>query len=106
MRISELDDIEKRVLMGAAVDRARADLNDGRPLTEMRETQMESDDEQNIVGDAAVDRKTATVAEPQDSITLKWGTLKAWTIKTPTAKALLEKWASLGYSYSARRKRC
>jgi len=38
---------------------------------------------------------------PQDSITLKWGTLKAWTIKTPEAKALLEKWANLGYSYGA-----
>jgi hypothetical protein len=37
----ELDEIEKRALMGAlmgvVVDRARADLNDGRPLTEMRE---------------------------------------------------------------------
>lgn len=36
MRVSELDDIEKEALLGAAVNRARADLNDGRPLTEMR----------------------------------------------------------------------
>lgn len=37
MRISELDDIEKEALLGAVVDRARADLNDGKPLTEMRQ---------------------------------------------------------------------
>lgn len=39
MRVSELDDIEKKVLLGAVVKRARADLNDGRPLTEMRTEQ-------------------------------------------------------------------
>jgi hypothetical protein len=33
----ELDDIEKHAPMGVVVDRARADLNDGRPLTETRE---------------------------------------------------------------------
>lgn len=37
MMTYELDDIEKRALMGEVVDRARADLNDGKPLTEMRE---------------------------------------------------------------------
>lgn len=35
MRVSELDDIEKQVLLGVVIDRARADLNDGQPLTEM-----------------------------------------------------------------------
>lgn len=35
MRVSELDDIEKAVLLGAVVNRARADLNDGQPLTQM-----------------------------------------------------------------------
>lgn len=38
MRISELDDIEKEILMGKVVERARADLNQGRPLTEMRDS--------------------------------------------------------------------
>lgn len=36
MMLYELDDIEKRALMESVVDRARADLNDGRPLMEMR----------------------------------------------------------------------
>lgn len=36
MMTYELDDIEKRALLTAVVDRARADLNDGKPLTEMR----------------------------------------------------------------------
>lgn len=36
MRVSELDDIEKEVLLGGVIQRARADLNDGRPLMEMR----------------------------------------------------------------------
>jgi len=31
----ELDDVEKRALMGKVAERARADLNDGRPLTEL-----------------------------------------------------------------------
>lgn len=35
MMTYELDGVEKRALMGLVVDRARADLNDGRPLTEM-----------------------------------------------------------------------
>ena len=34
MMVYELDDIEKRALMGAVVDRSGADLSDGRPLTE------------------------------------------------------------------------
>jgi hypothetical protein len=33
----ELDDIEKRALSDMVVARARADPNDGRPLTEMRQ---------------------------------------------------------------------
>jgi hypothetical protein len=36
MRISELDDTEKRALLESVVDRARADLSDGRPLTQMQ----------------------------------------------------------------------
>lgn len=43
MRISELDDIEKVALLSAVVKRARADLNDGRPLTEMRGKRIERD---------------------------------------------------------------
>lgn len=35
MRVSELDDIEKRALLGVVIDRARADLNDGQHLTQM-----------------------------------------------------------------------
>lgn len=35
MRVSELDEVEKRVLLGVVIDRARADLNGGQPLTEM-----------------------------------------------------------------------
>lgn len=38
MMVYELDDAEKDLLMQMAVDRARADLNDGKPLTEMRRT--------------------------------------------------------------------
>lgn len=33
----------------------------------------------------------ATKAEMQDALTLKWGTLKAWSIKSETARAALEK---------------
>ena len=36
MMLYELDDIEKQALMNQVVSRARADLNDGKPLTEMR----------------------------------------------------------------------
>lgn len=35
MRVSELDEIEIQALLGAVVGRARADLNDGQPLTQM-----------------------------------------------------------------------
>lgn len=31
----ELDDVEKQALLGAVIDRARADLDGGQPLTEM-----------------------------------------------------------------------
>src|SRR5215213_874558 len=34
--VDELNDTEKEALLGTVIDRARADLNDGRPLTEMR----------------------------------------------------------------------
>lgn len=44
MRLSELDDIEKEVLLGEVVERARADLNDGRPLTETRITEQRCGD--------------------------------------------------------------
>jgi hypothetical protein len=37
MMVYELDKVEKDALMGTVVERARADLNDGRPLTEMQE---------------------------------------------------------------------
>lgn len=43
MMLYELDDTEKAALMEAVVDRARADLNDGKPLTEMA-VQMSSCD--------------------------------------------------------------
>jgi hypothetical protein len=36
MMLYELDDIEKQALMDQVVSRARADLNDGRPLTLLR----------------------------------------------------------------------
>lgn len=46
MRVSELDDIEKEVLLGRVVERIRADLNYGRPLTEMRaEVEDEGDED-------------------------------------------------------------
>jgi hypothetical protein len=41
MMTYELDDIEKAALLNKVVDRARADLNDGRPLTEMRRSMSE-----------------------------------------------------------------
>jgi hypothetical protein len=37
MMTYELDDVEKQALMDKVVERARAELNDGRPLTEMRQ---------------------------------------------------------------------
>jgi hypothetical protein len=36
-----------------------------------------------------------------DSITLKWGTLKEWRVKTPAARALLDKYEELGSNFSA-----
>lgn len=47
----ELDDIEKRALLGKVVERARADLNEGRPLTEMRE-KGDRDGKRNQNGDS------------------------------------------------------
>ena len=37
MMTYELDDIEKAALFSTVIQRARADLNEGRPLTEMRQ---------------------------------------------------------------------
>lgn len=37
MMLYELDDTEKEALLGAVIDRVRADLNDGKPLTEEQE---------------------------------------------------------------------
>lgn len=45
MRVSELDDIEKEVLLGEVIQRARADLNNGRPLTETRAENEDKGDE-------------------------------------------------------------
>ena len=39
--------------------------------------------------------------EEQDYITLKWGTLKSWNVKSAEGQALLEKYGELGYSMSA-----
>ena len=36
-----------------------------------------------------------------DSITLKWGSLKAWDIQTPAARDILRRWAELGTNASA-----
>lgn len=36
-----------------------------------------------------------------DKITLKWGTLKAWDIKTPAAVEVLKQYAALGMSMGA-----
>lgn len=37
----------------------------------------------------------------KDSLTLKWGTLKAWDIHTKKAQEILQKWAALGTSMGA-----
>ncbi len=37
----------------------------------------------------------------KDSLTLKWGTLKAWNIHTKKAQNILQKWASLGHNLGA-----
>lgn len=37
----------------------------------------------------------------KNSLTLKWGTLKAWDFHTDTAKALLEEYAKLGQAWGA-----
>jgi len=37
----------------------------------------------------------------QDSITLKWGSLKGWHIETPAAFELLKQWHELGVKMSA-----
>lgn len=39
MMTYELDEVEKRVLLSEVIDRARADLNEGRPLTEMGQSE-------------------------------------------------------------------
>ena len=36
-----------------------------------------------------------------NSLTLKWGSVKAWNIETEDAKAALKKWAEIGVSMSA-----
>ena len=36
-----------------------------------------------------------------NSLTLKWGSVKAWNIETEDAEAALQKWADLGLSMSA-----
>lgn len=39
--------------------------------------------------------------DPKDSITLKWGTLKAWNIETEVAQSVLRRYQELGSSMSA-----
>ncbi len=36
-----------------------------------------------------------------NSLTLKWGTVKAWDVETEEARAAIQKWASYGVSMSA-----
>jgi hypothetical protein len=59
MMTYELDDIEKEALLGAVIDRARADLNDGRPLTEMGRTTPMTEEAQELQRDAAALAYTA-----------------------------------------------
>ena len=37
----------------------------------------------------------------EEYLTLKWGTLKSWNLKSEKAKELLQKWGEIGYSMSA-----
>lgn len=46
MTTHELNDTEKRTLLDIVLNRARADLNDGRPLTEMRQSRPAMTEEQ------------------------------------------------------------
>ena len=39
--------------------------------------------------------------KPKDSLTLKWGTLKAWDFHSDKAKALLKEYNEIGSSMSA-----
>jgi hypothetical protein len=48
MMTYELDDVE-RALMSGVVERARADLDDGRPLTEMRRENFMSDEKESVM---------------------------------------------------------
>ncbi len=41
------------------------------------------------------------IAICMNSLTLKWGTVKAWHLETDEAKAALKKWADYGVSMSA-----
>jgi hypothetical protein len=41
------------------------------------------------------------MADERDSITLKWGTLKAWHIHTDAAHEFLKQWLDIGASMSA-----
>ena len=41
------------------------------------------------------------MSEQKDSLTLKWGSLKAWSVHTPEARELVQKWFDLGVSDSA-----
>ena len=37
----------------------------------------------------------------KEYLTLKWGSLKSWNFESAKAKELLQKWADIGYSFSA-----
>lgn len=43
---------------------------------------------------------TRTVEQEGDSLTLKWGTLKSWDIRSEAGRALLRRYADIGSSLS------
>lgn len=61
------------------------------------EEKTELTEQDNNSGRVASYKETGDI----DSITLKWGTLKAWDIKTEKALDTLKKYAELGMSYGA-----
>jgi hypothetical protein len=44
---------------------------------------------------------TETEATTKNSLTLKWGTVKGWSLHTDEARAAMDKWSSYGVSMSA-----
>lgn len=55
--------------------------------------------------DANVTQREVELAQARNSITLKWGTLKGWNVRTDAARKALKKYHEDGVSFSAMEQR-